>query len=419
MAKEPVPGRVKTRLCPPCTPVEAAVLAEAALADTLAAVAATPAAWRTIALDGAPGDWLPAGFRVVAQRGRGLDERLAAAFADAGTPAVAVAADTPQLTPVLLTEALAALARPGVDAVLGPTDDGGYWALGLRRSDPEAVVGVPMSLPTTLAEQRARLRTRGLVVEELPSLRDVDGMDDARAVAATIPGSRFAAAMAAVDRASAWPEWPERFGDPTVYVAVGASETIGTGSDLPERDAWPHVLARTALPPSTTVVNLGIPGATVATALREELPRALELEPDLVTVWLNVNDIVCGVTPAHFERDLGALVGALCRSGRSRVLLANVPPLDRLPTYLAYAASRPEHGPEALNTVVAAYNAATARIAAREGAVVVDLHAVGLAARQSGTEASFVSADGFHPSTAGHAAVAAAFADVLARTARK
>lgn len=414
MAKEPVAGRVKTRLCPPCTPAQAAAIAEASLADTLATVAATPAAWRTVALDGAPGDWLPPGFGVVAQRGGGLDERLAAAFVDAGAPAVAVAADTPQVTPALLTEALSTLARPGVDAVLGPTDDGGYWALGLRRADEKAVVGVPMSQPSTLADQRARLQARGLVFVELAALRDVDDMADAQAVAATIPHSRFAAALAAVR-----PAWPERNDRTALYVAVGASETTGTGSDQPERDAWPHVLARTALPPSTTLVNLGIPGATVATALREELPRALELDPTLVTVWLNVNDIVCGIAPADFERDLGTLVGALCRSGRARVLVANVPPLDRLPAYVAYAASKPEHGPEALNRVVTAYNAATARIAAREGAALVDLHTVGLAARRAGTEASFVSADGFHPSTAGHAAVAAAFADVLSYTARE
>ena len=198
MAKEPVPGTVKTRLCPPCTPEEAATLAAASLADTLAAMAATPAAWRTVALEGSRGDWLPPGFGVVAQRGSGLDERLAAAFADAGTPAVAIAADTPQVTPELLGLALATLGRPDVDAVLGPTDDDGYWVIGLRRPDPRAVVGVPMSSPLTLAAQRARLHDLGLTVGELPRLRDVDGIVDARAVASTIPGSHFAAAIAAM-----------------------------------------------------------------------------------------------------------------------------------------------------------------------------------------------------------------------------
>src|SRR3954453_21897046 len=86
IAKAPVPGRVKTRLCPPCTPVQAAGLAEASLRDTLAAMdALDPAVGRAIVLDGAPGRWAT-GLTVVAQRGDGLDERLAAAFADLGGP---------------------------------------------------------------------------------------------------------------------------------------------------------------------------------------------------------------------------------------------------------------------------------------------------------------------------------------------
>ena len=99
IAKAPVAGRSKTRLTPPCTPEQAAALASAALADTLAAVAATPGARRVLVLDGAPGPWLRPGFEVLAQRGAGLAERLAAAFADIGEPALVVGMDTPQLTP--------------------------------------------------------------------------------------------------------------------------------------------------------------------------------------------------------------------------------------------------------------------------------------------------------------------------------
>ncbi len=207
IAKEPVAGKVKTRLCPPCTPAEAATLATALLVDTLAAVAAAPAAWRTVAIEGHPGTWLPAGFGVVPQRGHGLDERLAAAFDDAGTPSVVIAADTPQVTPELLGRALTTLATPGVDAVLGPTPDGGYWILGLHRPDPRAVVGVPMSSRETLAVQRARLAQLGLRVAELPALRDVDSIADARAVAGAIPQSTFAVTLAAIEDASAdaWP----------------------------------------------------------------------------------------------------------------------------------------------------------------------------------------------------------------------
>src|SRR5688500_4457952 len=95
IAKEPVPGRVKTRLCPPCTPEQAARLARAALEDTLAACGDTVGAGRRVlALDGEPGGWLPRGWDVVAQRGAGLAERLAHAFADVGGPAFLLGMDT-------------------------------------------------------------------------------------------------------------------------------------------------------------------------------------------------------------------------------------------------------------------------------------------------------------------------------------
>ncbi|HEX3875173.1 MAG TPA: DUF2064 domain-containing protein [Solirubrobacteraceae bacterium] len=196
IAKAPVAGRVKTRLCPPCTPTQAAGLARAALADTLARVLETPVARRVLVLDGRPGSWLPDGFEVLAQRGDGLDERLAAAFADVGGPALVVGMDTPQLTSDLLLDGLDALEDPGVDAVLGAAFDGGYWCIGLREPRDDALIGVPMSSPSTCKCQRDRLDRLGLRVRELGRLRDVDGIGDARAVAAATPGSRFARAVA-------------------------------------------------------------------------------------------------------------------------------------------------------------------------------------------------------------------------------
>ena len=204
IAKAPQPGRSKTRLCPPCTHHQAAALARAALADTLGAVSATPGAARTLALDGPPGPWLPVGFRVIPQRGATLSDRLAAAFEDAAGPALLIAMDTPQVTPALLRDALATLAAPGVDAVLGPAADGGYWAIGLRRPDARVFAGVPMSSDATGRAQRARLRALGLVTAELPRLRDVDTIADARVVAAAWPRTRFAAELRGIlaDRAT-------------------------------------------------------------------------------------------------------------------------------------------------------------------------------------------------------------------------
>ncbi|QFY08275.1 DUF2064 domain-containing protein [Nonomuraea phyllanthi] len=200
LAKRPRPGHVKTRLTPPYTPEEAADLAAAALADTLDAVAATPAAARVLAADAGPDDIgpddLPPGFELVRQRGRGLDERLAWAFHDVHArrplPVVLVGMDTPQLTAGLLTRAAAALEEH--DAVFGPAADGGFWLLGLRRPDPALLLGVPMSRPDTGAAQLRRLS--GLSVAMLPALIDVDDAADAREVAALAPHTRFAATLA-------------------------------------------------------------------------------------------------------------------------------------------------------------------------------------------------------------------------------
>jgi len=206
---------------------------------------------------------------------------------------------------------------------------------------------------------------------------------------------------------------PAETGPPPVYVAVGASETTGVGSDQPLRDAWPRVLHRTAMPPGSVFVNMGIPGATVAQALAEEVDTALEARPNLVTVWLNVNDIVRGVGVAEYERQLEQLVRRLRASGRVRVLVANTPPLDQLPAYQGGRILAGVPDPGALQELVAAYNAAIDRVVQRQGALLVDLHAIGMSARSAGTEASLIARDGFHPSTAGHARVAEAFAEVL------
>lgn len=193
LAKAPVAGRVKTRLCPPCEPDQAAQLAEAALADTLDAVLGVRDVHAVLALDGRSGNWLRAGIDVVEQRGRGLDERLAFAFDDVGSGALLIGMDTPQVTTGLLECALEKLER--ADAALGPCWDGGWWAIGLNAPRRAAFLGVPMSTRSTHAAQLARLNRLGLLTAPLPCLRDVDYFDDAVAVASRLRNTRFEAVM--------------------------------------------------------------------------------------------------------------------------------------------------------------------------------------------------------------------------------
>jgi len=191
------------------------------------------------------------------------------------------------------------------------------------------------------------------------------------------------------------------------------------------RSAWPQVLYTTALRRGAVFYNFGVPGATVGAALIGELPEALAVHPDLVTVWLNVNDLLRGVAVEDYEAQLRRLVHELRRGGATRVLVANTPWLDRLPAYLPCLPGgptgagptcplrgRPVPDPDALDALVDAYNAAIARVVVREGAVLVDLHAFGEVPL---LHPEYVSDDGFHPSDAGHVAVAAAFAEALRR----
>ncbi|MFG2107360.1 TIGR04282 family arsenosugar biosynthesis glycosyltransferase [Micromonospora chersina] len=212
VAKAPVAGAVKTRLCPPAEPAQAARIAAAALRDTLDAVTATPGVVPVLALAGRFADAeegpdlaaAVAGWPVLAQRGDDFADRLAHAHADVaaaypGRPVLQIGMDTPQLTAAVLAAAVRRLGAPATDAVLGPAADGGWWALGLR--DPRqaaALRGVPMSTPDTGRRTRAALAGRGLRIGTLPVLRDVDDWADALAVAGLAPTGRFAREVAAL-----------------------------------------------------------------------------------------------------------------------------------------------------------------------------------------------------------------------------
>ena len=216
---------------------------------------------------------------------------------------------------------------------------------------------------------------------------------------------------------------------PVIYVAIGASETAGVGTDDPVEDAWPRVLWR-GFPPGSALYDFGVGGSTADQALREQVGAATAVGADVATVWLNVNDLLHGVPPRRFERSLRMIVHSLRGDGSTTVLLANTPRLDTLPAYLAcrtrnglYVAPLGDvaqcpadllHAvppPAAVRAEVDAYNRRIERIARTEGAVLVDLHALGDVPRE---HPEWVSDDGFHPSTVGAVAVATAFERALA-----
>ena len=172
-------------------------MAEAALSDTLDAALASGADRVVLALDGRRGPWCPPAVVVIGQGHGSLDRRLAHAWSH-GTgrgPALQVGMDTPQVSALDLNRAMAALDDEHVDAVLGPAADGGWWALGMRRPRPDAVLGVPTGRPDTGARQAERLAALGMRTRPLELQTDIDTWADAVAVAMQAPETRTAAAV--------------------------------------------------------------------------------------------------------------------------------------------------------------------------------------------------------------------------------
>jgi glycosyltransferase A (GT-A) superfamily protein (DUF2064 family) len=199
VAKECLPGRVKTRLTPPLTSAEAAHLAQLSLSMTLETVRRLPARRRLLVMDGRPAARDAEEFDVVPQVPGSLDERLAAIFDSVSGPLLLVGMDTPQLSHEVLNPLFLdwASAAPRHGAWLGPAIDGGFWALAVREPRGDLIRGVPMSTKTTGTVQHSRLSAAGLGPGLLSPLRDMDRFQDAVDIARCLSGTAFATAVEA------------------------------------------------------------------------------------------------------------------------------------------------------------------------------------------------------------------------------
>lgn len=193
MAKAPAPGEVKTRLCPPLSPDQAATLARCFLEDRVEQLRTIEAGEAVVAFTPAGREaelraWLGPGVRLVPQAGTDLGARLDRVLTDllaegyAG--AAAVDADSPTLPTAFLHRACAHLLADAADLVVGPTEDGGYYLIGLRAPAPALFRDMPWSTAAVFDETVARARRLGLRLGVLPAWFDVDrGADLARLAA--------------------------------------------------------------------------------------------------------------------------------------------------------------------------------------------------------------------------------------------
>jgi hypothetical protein len=187
MAKEPAPGKVKTRMTPPLTPQEAAdlyrcflqdrLLAMSALADVDVAIAYTPFRSRKPFADFCPED-----FVLFAQHGRNLGEKLYHIFREKlseGYAAVAVmGSDSPDLPNRLVQASFEFMNTQHADLVLGPCPDGGYYLVAAKKPYPELFSGIPWSTDKVLAATLKKAAHLGLKTELLPPWNDLDTYQD-------------------------------------------------------------------------------------------------------------------------------------------------------------------------------------------------------------------------------------------------
>jgi lysophospholipase L1-like esterase len=181
---------------------------------------------------------------------------------------------------------------------------------------------------------------------------------------------------------------------PLRYVAIGASDTVGVGANVPEQESWPAVLHR-RLPAGSQLVNLGVSGSLLRQALDQQLPVAVDSAPDLVTVWLAVNDYGARAPLEPYLADLGTLLGELRSKTRATVLVGNVPDLSSIPADGRFDLR-----------FVDRWNAGIEDIVRRHEATLVDLGTIWQEVKE---HPEYISSDGFHPSTAGYRRLADVF----------
>ena len=187
------------------------------------------------------------------------------------------------------------------------------------------------------------------------------------------------------------------------YVAIGASDTYGVGTDDPPSQSWPADLV-TMLGSGVRLINLGVPDMHAHDALNVELPVALDTHPNLVTVWLAVNDLADNVPLDSYSHDLDQLLTRLqATAPHAQILVANVPDITLLPHFRSYDA-------QALHAQITAYNTVIATVVQRHHVLLVDLYQQW---RELASHPEYISNDGFHPNAIGYSRLAEIFDQVL------
>ncbi|HZU70190.1 MAG TPA: GDSL-type esterase/lipase family protein [Ktedonobacteraceae bacterium] len=193
----------------------------------------------------------------------------------------------------------------------------------------------------------------------------------------------------------------QTFQRPITYVALGASDAVGVGSNVPGSQGYVPLIAA-HLPKGSRLINLGVSGIRLHDALTEELPLAISTSPDLVTIWLVANDFVDGIAYNDYMQDLNTLLHQLHTRTHARIIMANLPDLTRLPAFANETTAQKAQMLQAIQH----WNAGIAQAAASYGVTLVDLFRQG---SRLTAHPEYISSDGFHPSAAGYVQLANLF----------
>jgi lysophospholipase L1-like esterase len=194
---------------------------------------------------------------------------------------------------------------------------------------------------------------------------------------------------------------------PITYVAIGASETFGIGTDAPYSENWPTDLVSLLGPAHIHLINLGIPSILIHDALSLELPVAIDTHPDLVTIWLGINDIANDVPVNNYAHDLDTLLRRLqASSPHVRIAIANIPDLTLLPYFATF-------DQQMLRQQIQEYNTVIASIVQRHHVILVDLTQQGYNLQN---HPEYISDDGLHLTDLGYRQLAKLFYEALKTT---
>jgi lysophospholipase L1-like esterase len=189
------------------------------------------------------------------------------------------------------------------------------------------------------------------------------------------------------------------------YIALGASDSVGVGTSQPSKDGWVPKFA--SLINAQQLVNLGQSGSTLANAMREQLPKVFDQKPNVVTIWLAVNDFNQQIfNPSiltDYRSDLNKMLSQLRTklNQNTRILVGNIPDLTQVSIYTSFGIPK-----QLLGMQIKQWNDAIDDIVDRNQCELVDLFAHW---KELALHPEYISFDGFHPSANGYTRLAEIF----------